>query len=151
MVEMLSLGARGSATGAGDLSNAITLDSPRNTTESQRLQTIRVELSERRRARGGVAHVASCSIVEMESTTAPICKLARELLRLGVDARTPLSIRRGEVECFHDLPISVWADLAVEEGGSETVFRRYKPYSGWAVVSLITPQHDVTLRGPRLC
>ncbi len=135
MVETVNPGARDGATGAGDLSNAITLDSPRNTTESQRQQTIRVELSERRRARGGVVHVASCSIVEMESTTAPICKLARELLRLGVDARTPLSIRRGGVESFHDSPVSVWADLAVEEGGSETVFRRYKPYSGRAVAS----------------
>ncbi len=80
MVEMLNPGALAGATGAGDLSNAITLDSPHNRTERQHLQTIRVDLSERCRERGDCVPVVACSIATVEGTAAPICKLARELL-----------------------------------------------------------------------
>jgi len=99
------------------------------------VQAIRVELSERRRERGDCVPVAACSIATVESASSPVCKLARELLHLGVDARTPLSIWRGKTKCFHDVPVGRLAALTVEEGGSGTVFRRYKPYSSRAVAS----------------
>ena len=94
------------------------------------VQTIRVELSERRHERGGVVHVASCSLAEVVSASSPICALARELLHLGIDSKSPLSIWRGRTKCFHDLPVSGWAELTVEESGAGPVFRRYRPSSG---------------------
>ena len=93
------------------------------------VQAIRVELSERDRARGDCVPVAACSIATVEGTAAPICGLARELLHLGVDARTPLSIWRGRTKCFHDLPVSRWAELTVKEGQSGPVFAPYAPFS----------------------
>ncbi len=100
------------------------------------VQAIHVELPERGRERGGCVPVAACSIAEVEGTAAPICNLARKLLALGVDPATHLSIRRGEMQCFHDAPLGRWAELTVEEGGSEPVFRRHKPFPGRAVASL---------------
>ncbi len=87
---------------------------------------IRVELGERRRDR---VPVAACSIATVASASSPICKLARKLLHLGVDARTPFSIWRGRTKCFHDVPVGRWAELAVEESGAGPVFRRYRPSS----------------------
>ncbi|MCH8859377.1 MAG: hypothetical protein IID54_07365 [Proteobacteria bacterium] len=98
-------------------------------------QAIRVELSERDPKRGDCTPVAACSIAKVEGTAAPICSLARELLRLGVGANTPLSIWRGKTKCFDDAPISVWARLTVSEGPSGTVFRRYEPFLGLRVAS----------------
>ncbi len=99
------------------------------------VQAIRVELSERRRERGDCVPVAACSIATVESASSPVCKLARELLHLGIDARTPLSIWRGEVQCFVDAPVSRWAELVVKEGQSDPVFAPYVPFSGIPVVS----------------
>jgi len=95
-------------------------------------QAIRVELSERRRDH---VPIASCSLATVASASSPICKLARKLLHLGVDPNTPLSIWRGRTKCFHDLPVSRWAGLAVKEGQSGTVFAPYVPFSGIPVVS----------------
>jgi len=91
------------------------------------VQAIRVELSERRRDR---VPVAACSLATVASASSPICKLARELLALGVDTATQLSIWRGRTKCFHDVPISRWAELTVEESVRGTVFRRYRPSPG---------------------
>ncbi len=99
------------------------------------VRAIRVELSERRRERGDCVPVAACSIATVEGTAAPICNLARKLLALGVDPATHLSIWRGGTKCFHDVPVGRWAELTVEEGSSEPVFRRYKPFPGRAVAS----------------
>ncbi len=99
------------------------------------LQVIRVELSERRGKRGDCFPVAACSIATVEGTAAPICNLARKLLAFGVDPARHLSIWRGETKCFHDVPVGRWAELTVEEGRSEPVFRRYKPFPGRAVAS----------------
>ena len=99
------------------------------------VQVMRVELSERRTKRGDCFPVAACSIATVEGTAAPICNLARKLLALGVDPARHLSIWRGETKCFHDVPVGRWAELTVEEGSSEPVFRRYKPYSDRAVTS----------------
>ncbi len=96
------------------------------------VQAIRVELSERRSDR---VPVATCSLAEVASASSPICKLARKLLHLGVDARTPLSIWRGRTKCFHDLPVSRWAELTVKEGQSSPVFAPYVPFSGTPVAS----------------
>ena len=93
---------------------------------------IHVELGERDGAR---VPVAACALATVEGTAAPICNLARELLRLGVDPATQLSIWRGRTKCFHDVPVGRWAELTVDEGGAGTVFRRYKPFPGRAVVS----------------
>ncbi len=97
------------------------------------VQAIRVELSERRRRSGDTVPVVACHLATVESLSSPICKLARKLLLLGIDARTPLSIWRGRTKCFHDAPVGRWAELTVEEGGAGTVFRRYKPFPGRAV------------------
>ena len=96
-------------------------------------QTIRVELSERCRQSGDTVPVAACYIATVEGTAAPICNLARELLHLGIDPNTPLSIWRGKTKCFDDVPAGRWAELTVEEGGAGPVFRRYKPFPGRAV------------------
>ena len=96
------------------------------------VQAIRVELSERGRDR---VPVAACSLATVTSASSPICKLARKLLALGVDPATHLSIWRRRTKCFHDVPVGRWAELTVEEGSSEPVFRRYKPFSGRAVAS----------------
>ena len=122
-------------TGAGNLSNAVTLDSPHNTPETQRPQSVHVELSERRRRSGDTVPVAACDLAEVESFSSPICNLARKLLALGVDPATHLSIWRGEMRCFHNAPLGRWAELTVEEGGTGPVFRRYKPFPGRAVAS----------------
>ncbi len=98
------------------------------------LQVIHVELSERGREIGKCIEVATCPIATVEGT-APICNLARKLLALGVDPARHLSIWRGEMRCFHDVPVGRWAELTVVEG-SEPVFRRYKPFPGRAVASL---------------
>ena len=98
-------------------------------------KAIRVELSERDPKRGDCTPVAACSIATVEGTAAPICNLARELLRLGIGPNTPLSIWRGKTKCFDDVPVGRWAELTVEEGSSEPVFRRYKPFPGRAVAS----------------
>ena len=99
------------------------------------VQAIRVELSERDRERGDCTPVAACSLATVASASSPICKLARKLLTLGVDSTTYLSIWRGRTKCFHDVLVGRWAELVVDEGGSGTVFRRYKPFPGRAVVS----------------
>ena len=99
-------------------------------TTARNHDVIRVELSERRRDR---VPIASCSLATVASASSPICKLARELLRLGIGPNTQLSIWRGRTKCFHDLPVSRWAELTVEEGGTGPVFRRYKPFPGRAV------------------
>ena len=96
------------------------------------VQTIHVQLSERRRDR---VPVATCSLAEVASASSPICKLARELLALGVDPATHLSIWRGKTKCFDDVPVGRWAKLTVEESAGGPVFQRYKPFPGWAVVS----------------
>jgi len=129
-LETVGPGALAGAAEAGDLSNAITLDSPHTTAESQRLQTIRVELSERGRERGDCVPVAACSLATVASASSPICSLARKLLALGVDPATQLSIWRGRTKCFHDVPVGRWAELTVEESAGGTVFRRYRPSSG---------------------
>ena len=79
--------------------------------------------------------LATCSLAEVASASSPICKLARELLRLGVDAQTPLSIWRGRTNCFHDVPVGRWSELTVKEGQSSPVFAPYVPFSGIPVVS----------------
>ncbi len=61
------------------------------------VQAIRVELSERGRKRGGCVPVAACHLAEVESASSPICKLARKLLHLGVDAR----MRQGSPQVCH--------------------------------------------------
>ena len=95
-------------------------------------ECIRVELSERDRDR---VPMATCSLAEVTSTTSsPICKLARELLHLGVDARTPMSIWRGRTKCFDDVPVGRWAELTVKEGQSGPVFAPYVPFSGIPVM-----------------
>ena len=93
---------------------------------------IRVELSERDRDR---VPVAACAIAKVEGTAAPICSLARELLRLGIGPNAPLSIWRGRTKCFHDAPIGRWAELTVKEGQSGPVFAPYVPFSGIPVAS----------------
>jgi len=98
------------------------------------VQTIRVELSERGRERGGCVPVAACSIAEVASAS-PICGLARKLLALGVDPATNMSIWRGEMQCFVDAPVSLWAELAAKEGQSGPVFAPYVPFSGIPVAS----------------
>ncbi len=98
------------------------------------VQAMRVELSERRKPDGNIVAVASCDLVTVVHP-APICNLARKLLALGVDPARHLSIWRGETKCFHDVPVGRWAELTVEEGSSEPVFRRYKPFSDRAVAS----------------
>ena len=90
-------------------------------------EAIHVELSERRRDR---VPIASCSLATVASASSPICKLARELLALGDDPATQLSIWRGRTKCFHDVPVGRWAQLTVEESAGGTVFRRYRPSSG---------------------
>ncbi len=102
---------------------------------STNLQVIYVELFERRRKRGGYVDVASCSIAEVEGTAAPICCLARELLRLGIDPKTALSIWRGRTKCFVDAAVSRWSRLTVKEGQSGPVFAPYVPFSGIPVAS----------------
>ncbi len=99
------------------------------------VQAIRVELSERRRERGDCVPVASCSLATVESASSPICVLARKLVALGIDPDTRMSIWRGRTKCFHDLPVSRWAKLAVKEGQSGPVFAPYVPFSGIPVAS----------------
>ena len=99
-------------------------------------ECIRVELSERDPKRGDCTPVASCSLATVASTSSPICRLARELLALGVDPATQLSIWRGEMRCFHDQPVARWAGLTVKEGQSEPVFAAYVPFSGIPIASL---------------
>ncbi len=94
------------------------------------VQVIHVELGERDPKRGDCTPVAACSLATVASASSPICSLARKLLALGVDPATHLSIWRGRTKCFHDLPVSRWAELAVEESGAGPVFRRYRPSSG---------------------
>jgi len=94
------------------------------------VQAIRVELSERRRRSGDTVPVATCHLAMVESASSPVCKLARKLLHLGVDARTPFSIWRGRTKCSHDVPVGRWAELTVEESAGGTVHRRYRPSSG---------------------
>ena len=103
------------------------------------VQAIYVELSERRRDR---VPVATCSLAEVASASSPICKLARELLRLGVDPATHLSIWRGEMQCFVDAPVSRWAKLTVKEGQSGPVFAPYAPFSGIPVASQSAESDD---------
>ena len=98
------------------------------------VQAIRVELSERDPKRGDCTPVAACSLATVAGAS-PICSLARELLRLGVDPSAHLSIWRGEMQCFVDAPVSGWARLTVREGSSGTVFAPYVPFSGIPVVS----------------
>lgn len=124
------------ATGAGNVSQDCGPDAGEAIAGSIDTQAIRVELSERRHERNGVIHVAACHFATVESSSSPICKLARELLRLGADPSAHLSIWRGRTKCFHDAPLGRWAELTVEEGSSEPVFRRYKPFPGQAVASL---------------
>ena len=95
------------------------------------VQAIRVEISERDCDR---VPMASCALATVASTSSPICRLARELLALGVDPDTCMSIWRGKTKCFDDAPVSRWAGLVVEESGAGPVFRRYKPFPGRAVV-----------------
>ena len=123
-------GALLGATGPEVQSNALTLNSHHNTPETQRSQLIHVELSERRRRSGDTFPVATCHLAEVEGSASPICSLARELLRLGLDPTTMLSIWRGSVRCFHDLPISAWAGLTIEESSGGPVFRRWRPPPG---------------------
>ena len=98
-------------------------------------QAIRVELSERDPKRGDCTPVAACSIAKVEGTAAPICGLARKLLALGFEPDAHLSVWRGKTKCFDDAPVGRWAKLTIEEGSSEPVFRRYKPFPGRAVAS----------------
>jgi hypothetical protein len=128
-------GALAGAAGAGNVSQDCGPDADEAIASSLDLQVIHVELSERRRERGDCVSVAACSIATVEGTAASICKLARKLLHLGVDARTPLSIWRGRTKCFHDLPVSRWAELTVKEGQSSPVFAPYVPFSGTPVAS----------------
>ena len=90
---------------AGNVSQDCGPDADEAIASSLDLQVIRVELSERRDKRGNCFPVAACSIATVEGTAAPICNLARKLLALGVDAARHLSIWRGEVKCFHDVPV----------------------------------------------
>ena len=99
------------------------------------VQAIRVELSERGRRRGGCVPVASCSLATVESASSPICVLARKLVALGIDPDTRMSIWRGQTKCFHDLPVSRWAELTVKEGQFGPVFAPHVPFSGIPVVS----------------
>ena len=129
-------GALAGAAGAWNLSRECGPDADEAIASSLDLKVIRVELSEQRRKRGDCVPVATCSIATVEGTAAPICNLARKLLALGVDPARHLSIRRGEMQCFHDAPLGRWAELTVEEGSSEPAFRRYKPFPGRAGASL---------------
>ena len=117
----------------GNVSQDCGPDADEANASSLDLQVIRVELSERGREIGKCIEVATCPIAEVEGT-APICKLARKLLAFGVDPARHLSIWRGEMRCFYDVPVGRWAELTVEER-SEPVFRRYKPFTGGAVAS----------------
>ncbi len=132
MAGTINPGALAGAAGAGTVSQDCGPDADEAIASSIDLQVIRVELSERR---GNCFPVAACSIATVEGTAAPICNLARKLLALGVDPARHLSIWRGETKCFHDVPVGRWAELTVTEGGSGTVFRRYKPFPGRAVAS----------------
>ncbi len=127
-------GALAGAAGVGSMSRDCGPDADEAIASSLDLQVIRVELSERGRERGDCIPVAACSIAEVGSASSPICKLARKLLHLGVDARTPLSIWRGRTKCFHDMPVGRWAEITVKEGQSGTVFAPYVPFSGIPVV-----------------
>ena len=120
---------------AGNVSQDCGPDADEAIASSLDLQVIHVELSERRGKRGDCFPVAACSIATVEGTAAPICNLARKLLALGVDPATHLSIWRGRTKCFHDLPVSHWAGLAVKEGQSGPVFAAFVPFSGIPVVS----------------
>jgi len=93
---------------------------------------IHVELGERDGAR---VPVAACALATVEGTAAPICNLARDLLRLGIGPNTQLSIWRGRTKCFYDLPVSRWAELTVKEGQSDPVLAPYVPFSGIPVAS----------------
>ena len=99
------------------------------------VQAIRVEVSERRHERGDYVSVAACSIATVESASSPICVLARKLVALGIDPDTRMSIWRGQTKCFHDLPVSRWAELTVKEGQFGPVFAPHVPFSGIPVVS----------------
>ncbi len=123
-------GALAGAAGAGNVSQDCGPDADEAIASSLDLQVIRVELSERRGERGDSVPVAACSIAKVEGTAAPICGLARELLRLGIGPNTQLSIWRGRMKCFYDLPVSRWAELTVKEGQSDPVFAPYVPFSG---------------------
>ncbi len=136
MAGKINPGALAGAAGVGNVSQDCGPDADEATANSLDLQVIRVELSERRGKRGNCFPVAACSIATVEGTAAPICNLARKLLALGVDPATHLSIWRGEMRCFHNAPLGRWAELTVEEGSSEPVFRRYQPFPGRAVASL---------------
>ncbi len=129
-------GALAGAAGAWNLSQECGPDADKVIASGFDPQEIHVELSERRRERGDCVPVAACSLAEVASASSPICKLARKLLHLGVDARTPLSIWRGRTKCFHDTPVGRWAELTVDEGGAGTVFRRSdipfaRPFQDW--------------------
>ena len=129
-------GALAGAAGVGIVSQECGSDAVEAIASSLDLQVIRVEQFERRSERGDCVPVAACSIATMEGTATPICNLARKLLARGVDPATHLSVWRGEMRCFHNAPLGRWAELTVEEGSSEPVFRRYKPFPGRAVASL---------------
>ena len=120
---------------AGNVSQNCGPDADEAIASSLDLQVIRDELSERGRERGDCVPVAACSIATVASASSPICSLARELLRLGISPNTQLSIWRGKTKCFHDLPVSRWAELTVKEGQSSPVFAPYVPFSGIPVVS----------------
>ncbi len=104
-------------------------------TTARNHDVIRVELSERDPKLGDCTPVAACHLAEVASASSPICSLARELLRLGVDPSAHLSIWRGEMQCFVDAPVSGWARFTVREGSSGTVFAPYVPFSVIPVVS----------------
>ena len=116
----------------------------------ERAEPIRVELSEMRLRSGDTIPVASCRRATVKSTTSPICKLARELVALGIDPGTHLSIWRGETKCFHDVPISRWAGLTVSEGEHGPVFRRYKPFCGVTVPSHSAKSDSPHTQRPKL-
>ena len=111
--------------------SGVETDPPEFNRHNDDLQLLYVQLSERRRRSGDCVSVASCSVAEVEGSASPICSLARELLRRGVDAGTSLSIWRAGVKCFHDLPISAWAKITVVESSAGPAFRPYKPFSEW--------------------
>ncbi len=101
-------------------------------TTARNHDVIIVELSERDRDR---VPMAACALATVASASSPICRLARELLALGVDPATHLSIWRGTTKCFDDVPVGRWAGFAVKEGQSGPVFAPYVPFSGIPVVS----------------
>ena len=107
------------------------------------VQPIRVELSEIRLRSGDTIPVASCRHATVKSNGSPICNLARKLVALDIDPGTHLSIWRGETKCFHDVPVSRWAELTVSEGEHGPVFRRYKPFCGVTV-----PPHSAKSEPP---